>query len=213
MKFTFAIIAAASILSFGMIALHKDPEPIPPIKSAPPELFDPTTLAAGPDVAPTASGPRKAERISPRVTLSFPGIEEAFLVGVKHFEGFRSTRYVCSGGAPTIGFGCTDPKIVNAGPITRAKAEKVLLAELALAEGHVDRIVEVPLTKAERLALISFTFNAGQGALAALVDKPGRLNDGNRASIAKILPLYRKAGGKVAPGLVAPGEPACNRQG
>lgn len=121
--------------------------------------------------------------------------------GVKHFEGFRSKQYRCCGGVLTIGYGHTG-KHVRKGSLTEKEAEEILLKELDETKEKVLDIVEVPLTNAQLAALTSFTFNCGTGSLRKLVDQPGRLNDGNYESVKKIMPLYRRAGGKIKDGLV-----------
>ena len=63
-------------------------------------------------------------------------------------------------------------------------------------------VVKVPLTDNQLAALTSFTYNCGRGALYQLVSQEGRLNDGNYDSVAEVMPMYRKAGGKVRKGLV-----------
>jgi GH24 family phage-related lysozyme (muramidase) len=51
-------------------------------------------------------------------------------------------------------------------------------------------------------ALTSFAFNCGMTNLKKLVNGQDRLNDGNYESVERLLPMYRKAGGKVREGLV-----------
>ena len=120
---------------------------------------------------------------------------------VKHYEGFKSKAYRCSGGVMTIGYGYT--KNVRWGDtITEAEAVKLLEEELLLAKKHVLRIVKVPLTENQLAALTSFTFNCGQGSLRKLVcEKNNRLNNGNYKSVEVVMPKYRMAGGKVRKGL------------
>jgi len=120
--------------------------------------------------------------------------------GVSFYEGFRPTVYVCAGGVETIGYGHTG-KYVQHGTITKKEAQSVLVKELLLARDTVDEIVTVDLTPNQKAALMSFTFNLGRGGLIQLVNGKGRLNDGNYDSVAKYLPLYRKAGGKINAGL------------
>lgn len=121
--------------------------------------------------------------------------------GVKHFEGFRSHVYTCCGGKLTIGYGHTG-KAVFKGVISEREAFNLLLDELHQTKLVVLSIVNVPLTESQLAALTSFTYNCGRGALYQLVNKEGRLNDGNYASVAELLPMYIKAGGKIRKGLV-----------
>lgn len=123
------------------------------------------------------------------------------LDGVMYFEGYYKQRYYCAGGQATIGYGCTNPKIVSKGHVSRSYAKEVLSKELATARDQVLRVVSVDLNSHQLNALTSFTFNCGLSNLKKLVDRPGRLNDGNYESVEVILPKYRKAGGHVRKGL------------
>jgi len=120
--------------------------------------------------------------------------------GVKTFEGYYREPYRCPAGVLTVGYGHTG-KYRNRS-MSEQEAARILLKELEKAAEIVDRIVTVELDENQRAALISFTFNAGEGNLKRLVSGSGRLNNGNYASIEKILPQYRKGGGKVLRGLV-----------
>jgi len=124
------------------------------------------------------------------------------LKGVKFFEGFKAKSYYCCAGVKTIGYGCTDRKIVNLGVITKQKASTLLLNELQSVREKVKKEVKVPLTEYQLCALTSFTYNLGLTNLKELINNPNRLNDGNYKSVEKIMPLYRNAGGKIKEGLV-----------
>ena len=123
------------------------------------------------------------------------------LTGVMYYEGYYRSSYYCAGGRATIGYGCTNPKIVSKGSVSRSYAKEVLSKELKTAREHVLRVVSVDLNKHQLCALTSFTFNCGLSNLKRLVDQPGRLNDGNYKSVEYILPKYRKAGGHIRRGL------------
>lgn len=122
------------------------------------------------------------------------------LAGVKRFESFRSTRYVCSGGVLTIGYGQTGKNLPTR--VSKSDAEGALVRDLAKAQSAVKRIVRVPLTNHQLAALTSFTFNCGEGNLRKLVSGPGRLNSGSYESVSRLLPQYRRGGGRVLRGLV-----------
>ncbi len=121
--------------------------------------------------------------------------------GVKKFEGFYSRPYICPAGVKTIGYGHTG-KEVNRSYISEYEATELLQQELEVCRDIVLSSVKVPLTEAQLAALTSFTFNLGRGSLYKLVSGKGRLNSGNYESIENILPLYRKADGKILRGLV-----------
>ena len=123
------------------------------------------------------------------------------LTGVKYFEGFIPNTYKCSGGVWTIGYGCTDKRVVAMGAITESHASSLLEQDLEEVRAQVNKIVTVDLTEYQRNALISFTFNCGPNNLKQLVEGSNRLNSGNYKSIEKLLPQYRIAGGKVRKGL------------
>ena len=127
--------------------------------------------------------------------------ESELLLGVKHFEGYYSRAYTCAGGVQTIGYGCTDSRIVAKGTISREQACTELRRDLHKAKQQVNDIVKVQLNDHQLAALTSFTFNCGPTNLKKLVDGSSRLNEGNYESVAKLLPQYRRAGGRVRKGL------------
>jgi len=142
---------------------------------------------------------RREESISPKMSeVDWHGY---MLNGVMYYEGYYRSSYYCAGGRATIGYGCTNPKIVSKGYVSRSFAKEVLSKELKTARDHVLRVVSVDLNKHQLCALTSFTFNCGLSNLKRLVDQPGRLNDGNYKSVEYILPKYRKAGGHIRKGL------------
>lgn len=124
---------------------------------------------------------------------------DLILPKVKHFEGYYSEPYHCPAGVRTVGYGHTG-KYKNQ-TVSRSRAKEILIEELNSAAEKVDRIVEVELTENQKAALVSFTFNAGEGNLRKLVSGQDRLNSGNYNSIATILPMYRKGGGRILRGL------------
>ena len=123
------------------------------------------------------------------------------LSGVKHFEGYHPKAYTCAGGARTIGYGCTDSSVVSKGSISKEQACKELRRELHKAKQQVNDIVNVHLNDHQLAALTSFTFNCGPTNLKKLVGGSSRLNEGNYESVTKLLPQYRRAGGRVRKGL------------
>jgi lysozyme len=124
---------------------------------------------------------------------------DLILPKVKHFEGYYSEPYNCPAGVRTVGYGHTG-KYKNQ-KVSHSRAKEILIEELNSAAEKVDRIVEVELTENQKAALVSFTFNAGEGNLRKLVSGQDRLNSGNYNSIEIILPMYRKGGGRILRGL------------
>lgn len=88
---------------------------------------------------------------------------------IKDFEGLKLTAYLCSAKVPTIGWGHTKTvKAADVGrkTITQAEAQRLFDADIAVFEKAVDRLVKVKLTENQRGALVSWTYNLGEGALA-----------------------------------------------
>ena len=85
---------------------------------------------------------------------------------IKEFEGCELTAYFCPAGILTVGFGSTGPHVSNGQTITEAEAEALLLKDLVRFEQAVNELVKVPMTQGAYDALVSFTFNCGEGAFA-----------------------------------------------
>ena len=118
---------------------------------------------------------------------------------IKSFEGLRLAAYLDSVDVPTIGYGHT--KGVKMGDTcTEAEAEAFLVADLADAEGCVNRLVSVPLTQNEYDALVSFTYNLGCGTLkkSTLLRL---LNESNYDAAALEIRKFNRAGGVPLAGL------------
>jgi lysozyme len=136
--------------------------------------------------------------VKPKVNLV--NWDDEILQGIKNFEGFYPSPYTCPGGVRTVGYGHTG-KYANQ-KISLSKAESLLLEEVNKAAHLVDQHVKVKLTHWQRNALISFTFNCGEGSLKMLIGGKGRLNDGNYESVSQLLPKYVYAKGVKMKGLV-----------
>ncbi|WP_345776427.1 lysozyme [Rhodanobacter sp. A1T4] len=91
-----------------------------------------------------------AYQITPRLT--------DFIVGV---EGERLVAYLDTNGTLTIGVGHTGPDVTKGLRITPERSRQLLQADLSTAVTCVNRYVRVPLTEAQWIALVSFTFNEG----------------------------------------------------
>lgn len=118
---------------------------------------------------------------------------------IMQFEGCRLTAYRCAAGVWTIGYGHT-AGAKQGQTVTQAQAEEYLRQDCRKFENYVNNKAYVPVT--EQLnqnqfdALVSFTYNCGQGNLKTLC--AGR----STAQIAAAIPKYNKAAGKVLAGLV-----------
>jgi len=122
---------------------------------------------------------------------------------IKSAEGLRLKAYPDpgTGGLPwTIGYGSTAGVTQNM-VITEAQAEQMLAADLVRFERIVERLMRVPLNQGQFDALVSFTYNVGEGNFtkSTLLRK---VNAGNTAGAAEQFSRWVNAGGKVLPGLV-----------
>lgn len=124
---------------------------------------------------------------------------------IKEFEGLRLKAYKDAVGVWTIGYGHTsmagEPKVVPGMTITAQEAEKILRNDLKKYEAMVDRNVKSGINENQRGALVSFTYNLGEGNLkkSTLLK---RVNAGHFTEAAKWFAPWNKAGGKVLKGLV-----------
>lgn len=113
---------------------------------------------------------------------------------IKSFEGCRLQAYRDSVGVLTIGYGHTGD--VKAGQvISQGFAEELLKADLMKFERNVTKYTPFAMNQNQFDALVSFAFNCGVGNLKKLVS--GRTPD----QVAKKIPEYNKAGGRVLAGL------------
>jgi lysozyme len=81
----------------------------------------------------------------------------------------RFTTYICPAGVLTIGWGHTkaNGRQIKPGDVwTQGECDAALRDDLKVAERAVRRHVKVDLTQHQFEALVSFTMNAGEGALA-----------------------------------------------
>ena len=124
-------------------------------------------------------------------------INDAGLLLIKKFEGYRNKAYNCPAGKWTIAYGHT--KGVTSGlTCIPAQGEAWLREDVATAESTVEKYDKIyHFTDNEFAALVSFTYNCGQANLNTLLKNGKR----NRDEIRAALPLYRKANGKVLVGL------------
>jgi lysozyme len=118
---------------------------------------------------------------------------------IKDFEGIRLSAYPDSSGVWTIGYGSTQgvhPGMV----ISLAQADQMLRNEISTDESYVTAVVNVDIAQSMFDAMVSFTYNIGQGnfqksSVLRLV------NIGDFISAANAFLLWNKAGGIIVPGL------------
>ncbi len=121
---------------------------------------------------------------------------------IKKYEGCRLKAYkpVPTERYWTIGWGHYGPDVKEGMTITQVKADSMFVEDLAKYEAYVNSPGYVPVTaqlnQHQFDALVSFTYNCGNGSLKKLC--AGR----SIAQIADNINKYNKGGGKVLAGLV-----------
>ncbi len=118
---------------------------------------------------------------------------------IRRWEGLRLSAYLCAAGIWTIGYGHTTG-VKPGDTITEAQATALLQADLRVAEAAVQNMVHVPLSDGQFGALVSFTFNVGQGALGRST-LLRRLNAGDYDAVPAELARWNRAAGRVVQGL------------
>jgi lysozyme len=161
-------------------------------------------IAAAGAVAAHRPRPRPTPRPAKPAAISTKGAEF-----IAQFEGFVPSIYNDAANPPnaTIGFGhVVHPGAINGKEplkqVTRTKALELLAADCAKAAAAVKKHVKKPLTQAQFDALVSFTYNCGEGSLAesTLLKK---VNAGEFEAVPAELAKWTHAGaGTVLPGLV-----------
>ncbi|MDC4976641.1 lysozyme [Acinetobacter baumannii] len=124
---------------------------------------------------------------------------------ISSFEGTRFTAYDDGVGVWTIGTGTTvypnGVKVKQGDICTPEQAKAYFKHDLAKFEKTVNESVTVPLTQNQFDALVSLTYNIGSGAFkgSTLLKE---LNKGDYQGAAEQFLAWKKAKGKVLPGLV-----------
>jgi lysozyme len=128
---------------------------------------------------------------------------------VKKIEGFSATPYDDNGSKPggtwTIGYGTIridgNPVTPGTPPITEERALSLLQEDMKGAAVSVDRRVKVELTVAEAAALISWTYNLGEGSLAKSTMLT-RINDNKKGDVPSEMRKWINQEGKPLLGLL-----------
>ena len=117
---------------------------------------------------------------------------------IKKFEGCRLTAYKCFSHEKyyTIGYGHYGADVKEGQTITQQQAVELLKKDVAKFEKAVNKIQQVKGLQNAFDALVSFTYNCGEGNLKTLCD--GR----DLHTIADKILLYNKSGGVKITGLV-----------
>jgi lysozyme len=85
---------------------------------------------------------------------------------IEGFEGLALKAYADQKGVPTLGYGHT-ASVKLGDTCTPQQADVWITGDLATAEEAVNRLVTVPINQNQFDALVSFTFNEGQGHLGS----------------------------------------------
>ncbi|HEY9619488.1 MAG TPA: lysozyme [Crinalium sp.] len=118
---------------------------------------------------------------------------------LKSFEGLSLTAYRDVVGVWTIGYGTT-AGVKPGMKITQKQAEALLRRDLQRFERAVSNLVKVPLTDNQFAALVSFTYNVGERALATS-SLLRVLNQRNYRGAADQFLRWNRAGGRAIAGL------------
>ena len=135
-------------------------------------------------------------------TMAKKTLGQAGLNLIKSFEGCRLTAYkpVETEEFYTIGWGHYGADVTKGMTITQARADELLLQDVAVSVAAVNNPYYCPITASLNQnqfdALVSFTFNCGAGNLKTLC------KDRTAAQISAKIPAYNKAGGVKLSGLV-----------
>lgn len=120
---------------------------------------------------------------------------------IESFEGCVLTAYLDQRGIATCGFGHTQG-VKMGDTCTQMQADAWLEGDLATAESAVNRLVKAALTQNQFDALISLTYNIGQGNFAdSTVLKRLNIGTPDYAGAADAILMWDKTGGVVNPGL------------
>ena len=125
----------------------------------------------------------------------------AALTLIAGYEGLRQKPYLDAVQVPTVCYGHTG-RDIQPRWYSEQECRAILQQDAEKAAAAVRRLARVPMTQPVFDALVSFTFNVGEGNLASstLLRK---LNAGDTVGACNELPRWNKAGGRVLPGLVA----------
>lgn len=142
------------------------------------------------------------------VAVASDAIRQISAVGrelICSFESLQLQAYDDGVGVCTIGYGTTvypDGRRVGAGDVcTRTQAESYMAHDLKRFEQTVSSVVTVPLNQHQFDALVSLTYNIGQGAFrdSTLLRK---LNAKDYLGAAAQFDVWNRGGGRVLQGLV-----------
>jgi len=120
---------------------------------------------------------------------------------IRGFEGYRSSVYIDSAGARTIGYGHLIAKNEDfSRGISRHQASALMFAEIKRADRFISKFVSVKISRFQRDALVSLVYNIGRSAFrgSTLLKK---LNRGDHHGAAEQFLVWDRAGGRAVLGL------------
>lgn len=125
---------------------------------------------------------------------------------IKKYEGFSSKPYLDVVKVPTIGYGATyypNGKRVSMSdkPISKEYAEQLLKEMLKDFERGVDKTIKSNINQLQFDALVSFSYNLGNGAFASSTLAKRVNANPNDPDIRNQFMRWNKAGGRVLAGL------------
>lgn len=127
---------------------------------------------------------------------------------IKKFEGCSLKPYLCPAKIPTIGFGNTYYEngvrvSMKDLPITKERADELLIDLLEGFEVGVTKYVKSKLTQNQFNALVSFAYNVGLGNFKSSTLLKKVISNPNDPTIADEFMKWTKGGGIVLNGLIA----------
>jgi lysozyme len=120
---------------------------------------------------------------------------------IKNFEGYSPFRYRDSAGYWTIGVG----HLIKSGerilePLLGEAAERLLQQDIKPKVAAVNARVSVPLFQGQFDAVVSWTYNLGEGALKSSTMLK-KINAARHEEVPEQMKRWNRAGGKVLKGL------------
>ncbi len=137
----------------------------------------------------------KQKYIAAVLSLSLSGL--AFLTAS---EGSKNTVYLDPVGIPTVCVGHTGPEVTLGQTYSDDVCQDLLRNDTRVAQAAVGRLVKVKITQAQYDALVSWTFNLGEGNLASSTMLK-RINAGECQKAGAEMRRWNRAKGRVLPGL------------
>lgn len=125
-------------------------------------------------------------------------IKDLTAIGVDRAAAARVAQGAGLEGAAAKNFAANKKGAVN---LTRAQETALLQVTIKGYEAAVNRNVKVPLTQNQFDALVSFTYNIGEGGLKSS-SALRLLNQGKYGEAAQAMKLWNKSGGEVMQGLI-----------